>query len=308
MKKLFSVVLPIYNNEKNLEFTIPYIIDTAKAFVGYDLEIVMVNDGSKDRSYEVMKKFQKEYPKLITIANLEYNSGQGACTECGMSLAKGDVIGVISADLQDPFELFGEMLKYYEDGYKFVYGVRESREDKKVYATLAKMVHKFMHKFIVKDWPTGGCDFYLADRSVVDNFLAIYKIRAASSLATFLSLTANRKALFYTRKKREVGKSGYSLKRKFRCLKEWIYYNSDFPIKALGYVSLIWTALSLVIGTFFVSQRYDLAVIKLLFWVGSVALILFGFWSIGQYIWFLIEMGKRLPRYIISEIIYRTEE
>lgn len=307
MKKLFSVVLPIYNNEKNLEITIPYIIDKAKLFAGYDLEIIMVNDGSKDRSYEVMRKFQKEYPYLITIANLEYNSGQGACTECGLSLAKGDVIGVISADLQDPFELFEDMLKYHEEGYKFVYGVRESREDKKVYATLAKLVHRFMHTFIVKDWPTGGCDFYLADRSVVNNFLSLYKIRAASSLATFLSLTANRKAIYYTRKMREVGKSGYSLKRKFRCLKEWIYYNSDFPIKALGYISLIWLALMFVVGALFALLRLNMTPVNMVFGFGSVSLILFGVWSVGQYVWILIEMGKKLPRYIIGEVIYRTE-
>lgn len=307
MKKLFSVVLPIYNNEKNLEITIPYIIDKAKLFDGYDLEIIMVNDGSKDRSYEVMKRFQKEYPHLITIANLEYNSGQGACTECGLFLAKGDVIGVISADLQDPFELFEDMLRYHEEGYKFVYGVRQNREDRKTYASLAKLVHRFMHMFIVKDWPIGGCDFYLADKSVVNNFLSIYKIRAASSLATFLSLTANRKELYYTRKMREVGKSGYSLKRKFRCLKEWIYYNSDFPIKALGYVSIIWIALMFAAGVLFASLGLNVALVNMFFWFGSVSLILFGIWSIGQYVWILVEMGKKLPRYIISEAIYRIK-
>ena len=64
MKKLFSVVLPIYNNEKNLEVTIPYIVNKSRSFKGYDVEIIMVNDGSKDRSYEIMQKLQKEKSHL----------------------------------------------------------------------------------------------------------------------------------------------------------------------------------------------------------------------------------------------------
>lgn len=308
MKKLFSVVLPIYNNEKNLEVTIPYIVNKSRSFKGYDVEIIMVNDGSKDRSYEIMQKLQKEYPDIITIANLERNFGQGACTECGMSLAKGDAIGVISADLQDPFELFEDMLKYHEEGYKFVYGIRENREDKKVYAFIAQFVHKFMHTFIVKDWPVGGCDFYLADKSVVNNFVSLYKIRSASSLATFLYLTASRKELYYTRKNRELGKSGYSLKRKFQCFKEWVYYNSDFPIKVLGCVSGIWIVLLFLAWIIVALLGLDVGNLKMLFFAVTSALVLFGLWSIGQYVWILVEMGKKLPRYIISEVIYRSQE
>lgn len=308
MKKLFSIVLPIYNNEKNLPETIPYIIEEAKKFSEFDIEIIMVNDGSKDASYEVMQMMQEAYPEIITIANLVKNFGQGACTECGLSLAKGDVIGVISADLQDPFESFHEMLEYHGEGYKFVYGIRESREDQKLYAGLAKLVHKFMNKFIVKDWPKGGSDFYLADRSVVDNFVSIYKTRQASTLATFLFLTNSRKEVLYTRKKREKGKSGYSLKRKFQCLKDWVYYNSDFPIRCFGVCATVWVMLmSILWGTlalFDVSTHW----VKNIFEIGAVTIGFFGIWSLCQYVWILIEMGKKLPRYIIGEVKERKNE
>lgn len=308
MKKLFSIVLPIYNNEKNLPETIPYIVEEAKKFNEYDIEIVMVNDGSKDASYDVMKKLQEEYPDIITIANLERNFGQGACTECGLSLAKGDVVGVISADLQDPFELFGEMLVYHDEGYKFVCGIRESREDQKLYAGLAKLVHKFMNKFVIKDWPKGGCDFYLADRSVVDNFVSIYKIRQASSLATFLFLTNNRKEVYYTRKKREKGKSGYSIKRKFQCFKEWVFYNSDFPIRCLGICSVVWILLMCSLWGVLALCDVNTAPVKNIFGIGVITLLLVGIWSLSQYVWILIEMGKKLPRYIISEVKERKQE
>lgn len=308
MKKLFSVVLPIYNNEKNLPETIPYIIDEAQKFDAYDIEIVMVNDGSKDNSYEVMKQLQQTYPDKITIANLERNFGQGACTECGLALAKGDVVGVISADLQDPFELFGEMLESHAEGYKFVCAIREGRKDQKLYAIIAKLVHKFMNKFIIEDWPKGGCDFYLADRSVVDKFISIYKVRQASSLATFLYLTNNRKEITYTRQKREKGKSGYSIKRKFQCLKEWVFYNSDFPIRCFALCSIMWCMIMCFLWGLLALVDVNTQVIKNIFEIGVVGIICAGIWSLGQYIWILIEMGKKLPRYIIAEVKERRRE
>lgn len=96
----------------------------------------MVNDGSPDNSWEVMKKYQSEYPDLIKIASLSRNFGQMACIHAGMDLAKGDVIGVISADMQEPFELFADMLKEWEKGYKIVAGVRSGRDEKGIYATM----------------------------------------------------------------------------------------------------------------------------------------------------------------------------
>ena len=116
MKSLFSVVIPIYGNEKNLPITVPYIIEHLELFENYRVEVIMVNDGSPDNSWEVMKKYQSEYPDLIKIASLSRNFGQMACIHAGMDLAKGDVIGVISADMQEPFELFADMLKEWEKG------------------------------------------------------------------------------------------------------------------------------------------------------------------------------------------------
>ena len=141
MKSLFSVVIPIYGNEKNLPITVPYIIEHLELFENYRVEVIMVNDGSPDNSWEVMKKYQSEYPDLIKIASLSRNFGQMACIHAGMDLAKGDVIGVISADMQEPFELFADMLKEWEKGYKIVAGVRSGRDEKGIYATCASAFH-----------------------------------------------------------------------------------------------------------------------------------------------------------------------
>lgn len=125
MKK-FSIVLPIYGNEKNLPITVPYIIDNIpKLFPNYEVEVVMVNDGSPDNSYEIMKHYQKQYPSIIKIASFTRNFGQDIAIDFGLLIASGDVIGIISADLQDPLELFADMLKEWENGYQLVYGIRK---------------------------------------------------------------------------------------------------------------------------------------------------------------------------------------
>ena len=86
MKKKFSICIPVYKNEKNLPITIPYIIQHLDLFQEFDVEIVMVNDGSPDNSYQVMQEFQKQYPDIIRIATLTRNFGQGACTHCCLSM------------------------------------------------------------------------------------------------------------------------------------------------------------------------------------------------------------------------------
>ena len=129
MKKLFSIIIPVYKNEKNLPITVPYILEQLPTlFPQYDIELVLVNDGSPDRSWELMKDFQRQYPETIRIASLIHNFGQGNATACGIRLAKGDAVGVISADLQDPFELFADMLAELERGHDLVCGIREGRE------------------------------------------------------------------------------------------------------------------------------------------------------------------------------------
>ena len=145
MKSLFSVVIPIYGNEKNLPITVPYIIEHLELFENYRVEVIMVNDGSPDNSWEVMKKYQSEYPDLIKIASLSRNFGQMACIHAGMDLAKGDVIGVISADMQEPFELFADMLKEWEKGYKIVCAVKtSSKENPVMYFAQGEMKKAYM--------------------------------------------------------------------------------------------------------------------------------------------------------------------
>lgn len=305
MKKLFSVIIPIYKNEKNLPVTIPYIVEQIKHFDKYDAEIILVNDGSPDNSYELMKSFKKEYPDLIRIATLTRNFGQSAAMRCGMDLARGDVLGFISADLQDPFELFGEMLKEWENGYKVVIATRENREEKGLGVACSKLFHKIIKKHVNSRYPIGGFDFFLIDSAVRDQYVKVDLVPSSSQLL-LLSLGYNFKEIKYTRKKRELGKSGYNLKAKIDVAIRMFVSWTDYPIKLIMFGGFFMMLAGAMIGMvdillFLLGIDFYTAIDIILILSFFVGMLLLAIGVVGEYVWRVFEIGKQFPRYLIDE-------
>lgn len=311
MKKKFSIVLPIYGNEKNLPITIPYIVDNIpKLFPNYDVEIIMVNDCSPDNSYEIMKEYQKQYPQLIRIASFSRNFGQLIATEYGMRMAKGDVVGVISADLQDPFELFAEMLKWWEEGYELVFGTRASRNER---AFFSKITHKLIHKMITKDYPVGGFDFYVMDKNAVKQYLSVNE-RNGSCQLLMLWFGFKTKSIPYRREERKVGKSGWSFSKKVKYFLDTFITNSYIPMRVMsvfgclasiiGFLYALYVLISTIInaamGNWGEAPGWASIVILITIFSG---LILFSLGIIGEYLWRIFDYVKGRPRYIVNEII-----
>lgn len=310
MKKLFSICIPVYKNEKNLPVTIPYIIEHLDLFQGYDVEIIMVNDGSPDNSYQVMQQFQKKYPELIRIASLTRNFGQGACTHCCYELARGDVIGTISADMQEPFELFKEMLTEWENGYRLVVAAREGRKDKGAGVFFSKALHKFICRHIEPRYPQGGFDFVVMDRKVVKEFLKLDRTDALGQLK-LLWLGYEYKIVPYTRRAREIGTSGWKLSRKIEVAVETMIHFTPMPIHFMVVAGAVLTGISILAVIIFgiisifhiliISSSLFLALL-ILFGIG-INLCTTGF--VGEYVWSTFYLSKNLPRYVLGE---RSEE
>lgn len=310
MRKKFSIVLPIYKNEENLPLTIPYIMERLDLFSEYEIELVMVCDGSPDNSYEIMKKYQNDYPKIIKIAKLNKNYGQRAAIDCGMALATGDAIGVISADLQDPFELFAEMLSEWELGKDLVIAYRDERQEKGLGAMCSQILHKFINKNINHQYPKGGFDFFVIDKSVAKAFVEA-DTKNNSMQLLLLSLSGRIKQIGYKRRQRAIGKSGWNLSRKINQALNIITIYSDKPFRIFG----VWGICGLCVGAilFFLS-------ILLLFmqknsgfvflFLSIVCLnsggILIGISTLGIYGFKWMENQKKIPVYKIDQIIDNT--
>lgn len=307
MKKMFSIIIPIYKNEKNLPVTIPRIInDIPVLFKEYDVELILVNDGSPDNSWDLMKKYEQEYPDIIRIASFTRNFGQTAAVYYGLSIAKGDVMGVISADLQDPFELFVDMLKKYEEGNRLVCAVRESRNEKGLGVIFSKITHTMIKKFINPVYPMGGFDFYLMDSYVRDKLLLVSEKNCQPQIS-LLWLGVQTAFIGYERQKREIGKSGWTLSKKVKLFIDIFTTYTYLPLRIMSAVGVLSSIIAFVYAAYLVIKGiivpitvpgWTTLVVLITFFSG---LILLSLGILGEYLWRIFDEVKRKPMYLVKK-------
>ena len=165
---IISIVVPVYYNELNLPETIPQLMGLSNQLHEYRLELVFVDDGSKDHSLEILLEFQKKYPNNIVVIKLTRNFGSMAAIQAGFTVATGDCVGIITADLQDPPEMLIQMVHQWEKGHKAIFAIRQDREDSISQKIFSNSFYSLIRKFAIRDYPRGGFDFLLVDRQVVD--------------------------------------------------------------------------------------------------------------------------------------------
>ncbi len=307
MSKIFSIVIPIYKNEQNLPVTIPALIDAIPVlFSDYQVEIVMVNDGSPDNSWQIMQEYKQKYPEIINIASFRRNFGQTAAVYHGLSIAKGDVIGVISADLQDPLELFADMLKKYEEGFQLVCAVRKSRDEHGISVLFSRITHKLIKRFIDPEYPSGGFDFYLMDKSVRDDLLAVSEKNCQPQIS-LLWLSVPTSFISYTRRKREVGKSGWTLSKKLKLFIDIFTTYSYLPLRIMTCVGCVSAALAFLYSLYLLIMGivmprtvpgWTTLAVLIAFFSGLILLCL---GILGEYLWRIFDEVKKKPRYLLSK-------
>ena len=307
MKKTFSVVIPIYKSEENLPVTIPYIMENVKKlFPNYKFELILVNDGSPDNSWEIMKGYAAMYPDTIRIARFTRNFGQTAAVYYGLSIATGDVMGVISADLQDPFDLFADMLEKWKDGNELVCAVRENRDEKGLSVVFSKLTHKLIKRFINSNYPSGGFDFYLMDASVRDKLLE-FKDKNGQPQVALLWLGVPTAYINYTRSKRELGTSGWTLSKKIKLVIDIFTTYSYLPLRIIsGFGCLcalgsVLYGIYLLISAFVVTTTvpgWNTLAMLIVFLIGTT---LFCLGIIGEYLWRIFDEVKKRPMYVVRD-------
>lgn len=309
MKKLFSIVIPIYKSEQNLPVTIPFIMEQIPIlFPTYDVELILVNDGSPDNSWELMKQYQKQYPDTIRIASLTRNFGQAMATHCGARMAKGQAVGVISADLQDPFELFSDMLKEWENGAELVCGVRADRKERGLSILFSKLTHALVHRFINSSYPKGGFDFFVMDRVVAERYISIQE-RNGSPQILLLWLGCKTMYLPYTRKQREIGTSGWTLSKKIKGFIDTFITNTYLPLRIMSVIGFA-CAFGAFIYAIFIVAAVFLIESPVMGWSSLAALVTFfgglilaSLGLIGEYLWRVFDAVKGRPLYLVDETI-----
>ena len=223
-----SIVIPVYFNEDNLP---PLYEDIKKKLLtraDYEWEIVMVNDGSQDNSWQVMQRLAEADPR-IRIYSLSRNFGSHAAILAGLSKCTGDCAVVKAADLQEPTELVLEMVKSWRRGNNVVLAVRQDRQEGKGQTLFANLYYWMVRKVALPEMPKGGFDVYLLDRKVI-NVLMQLDERNSALTGQILWSGFKTDKVYYTRLQREIGKSHWTLKKKIRLVADTLFsFSTYFP-------------------------------------------------------------------------------
>ena len=309
-KKKISIVIPVYNNELNLPNTIDQVVILSENFVskGYNFECIFVEDGSEDKSYESLVFLCNMHKNLniFKLVKLTKNYGQYYATEAGISQARGDYVGIISADLQDPISLFLEMAEKLDNDCKLVIARREARKDVGFSKYISQLTHYLVIKYININFPKGGYDFCLFDKDVAKKVLDS-KDRNGILPILILSFGYKHEVISYTREKRELGKTGWTLSKKIKLFIDTFTSNSYLPLRMVSSIGAISAFLSFVyflvifllwsIGNTEV-EGWTTLVLLITFYSG---LILLSIGIIGEYIWRILDGVKNNERYIIEK-------
>lgn len=308
MAKILSIVVPVFQNETNLHTTIPTLMGLAPILNGYQLELVMVDDGSRDRSYEILMSYAEKYPANITVVKLTRNFGQVPAIQAGLRHASGDCVGIISADLQEPWEALIEMVHVWERGGKFIIGERLERAERWWHRTVSGIYWYLVRRFAFPDYPTMGYDFCLLDRQIVKELNRINeKNTSIFVLAYWLGYKPVRVPI--KRCLRERGKSQWSFFRKVGFTIDMLIGFTYLPARSITGMGFAIALGSVLYLSFALVQWYRLGtaplgwmtVIGLLTLLGASILVAIGILS--EYLLRILDEARKRPPYVIECVV-----
>lgn len=305
-KQLISALIPAYNEEECLYELYKRVTDVLLKLENYDYEILMVNDGSKDKTLEIMQELHNKDEHFQYI-NLARNYGKEIAMAAGFDYVKGDVVVILDADLQDPPELIPEMLKYYEEGYDDVYGKRKSRKGE---SWLKKTTSKFFYKLLQKstrvDILKDTGDFRLLSRRAVEA-LKKYKEQRRYTKGFFALIGFKKKEFLYDRDPRIAGHTKWDYFNLFNLAIEGITSFSTFPLRISSFLGIIVAAVGflyivyLVLKTLIFGEvvRGYPTLLSIIIFLGGIQLLSLG--VIGEYLGRIFDEVKNRPLYFVEK-------
>jgi dolichol-phosphate mannosyltransferase len=305
MKKL-SIIIPVYYNELNIPHTITELKKLGNLLPEYSLEFIFVDDGSGDNSFPLLIK-ERERDDRIKIIKLSKNFGAMCAIQAGIHFATGDCMGIINADLQDPPELFIEMIREWEKGSRVVIATRKDREDPLLQKLFSNFFYFIMATFAIKDYPKGGFDFVLFDKMVAKEIDCINE-KNTNVMSLIFWLGYKKSFIYYVRKKRIYGKSRWTLAKKIKLFLDSFIAFSYAPIRFISFLGLITACISFLYGVYTIVdsilgeipvQGFATLIAVITFLLGLIMLML---GIIGEYLWRILDETRKRPSYIIDEV------
>jgi dolichol-phosphate mannosyltransferase len=301
----FSIVAPVYNEEETLPEFYRHVRDVMEG-VGEDWELVLVNDGSSDRSFEIARELHEQDPH-VKVVDFARNYGHQLAVTAGLDHARGDAVVTIDSDLQDPPEVIPAMIERWREGYEVVYGVRSEREGETWFKLFtARLFYRIIGAVTDVDIPMEAGDFRLLDRQVVDDLKRMRERRRM--LRAMTSWVGYRQTgVPYERHARFAGETKYPFTKMFRFALDGITGFSDLPLRLAWIVGFFLVGIGLVVGLVLlilrlmgsiplVAQGTTLTVVILL---SGTQLVFLGI--LGEYLARVYDEVRDRPLYTVRE-------
>ncbi len=302
---MFSLVIPVYNEEQLIDDLVTRTIAGVESFTG-DYELLFIDDGSTDGSVAKLLKHQA-HNKKIKIVSLSKNFGHQAAFTAGLELSTGDTVAMMDGDLQDPPELLSEMYqKIKTKGYDIVSGKRTGRRGHNQRTFFTFLFHLLFKNIAGLENMENTGNFSMMTREALQALLSLKeKVRYMPGLRSFIGF--NQGTVEYIRESRLQGDPKMNLSKLFILASDAIFSFSRFPIRLCLYLGTIGTIVFLLAGIYVLAEKMlGLAVLGWsstllsLYFLGSIQLIFLGI--VGEYVFRIYKESQNRPIYFIKKI------
>jgi len=303
----FSIVVPVYQNRANLPETIPTLLALEASLPGYQVELVLVDDGSTDGSRDLVLAATREHPARVRAVMLTRNFGQTAATQAGLRHATGDCVGIISCDLQEPPALLVEMVRAWEGGAKFVLGERVERAEGGGHKFMSGIYWYCVRHFAFPDYPPMGYDFCLLDRQVAQDVTRINE-KNSSIFVLIYWLGYRPHRIPIRRELRRAGRSQWRFWKKVSFTTDTLIGFTRVPSRIITFAGLGLATLCVLYLFVVVAQWYVLraappgwaTLAGLVLLLGAMTLFSLGI--ISEYLCRILEETRKRPPFVVDRV------
>lgn len=305
-----SFVIPVFRNEGSIFLTYEKAANLLSK-LSLEAEFIFVNDGSDDNSLEELISLHHKDVK-VKVISFSRNFGQVPAIIAGLKEVTGDAVVVMSADLQEPIELIEGMISKWKSGNEIVIGHRIDREDGFIANKASNIFYKLM-KYVNPKMPEGGFDFILIDRKAL-NILNQIDERNRFFQGDILWLGFNTAFIPYTRLKRTIGKSQWTLSKKLKYFLDGLLNTSYIPIRLMSLLGICFSCFGFLYAIIIAYNRWVnetpfdgwAPIMILILIIGGLTMLMLGI--IGEYVWRTYDETRKRPIYIIKDQFIKDEK
>lgn len=302
-----SIVIPVYNEEKNLPALLSELNETFRSVADVNLELVFVDDGSQDGSLAYLRSLARQ-DRRVRVLSFARNFGSHAAIRAGICHSTGDAVAFLCADLQDPPEVLPRMVEKWREGYQVVWGERENRDEKWSQRVFSLTYARLMQKLALPNYPHKGMSVFLIDRQVAD-VVCRMKEKNTSVFGLILWSGFRQSSVPFRLRQRLHGRSGWTPGKLLKLFADSFVSFSFFPIRLISYLGITVSLLGFLYA-FLIAAQWLLYGSVIQGWptlmvtiltLSGLQLLMLGI--VAEYLWRAFDESRQRPPYIIREMI-----